>query len=685
MAGGSVAGAQETVVEADYAGDIYGDHDANGWGNYDGNSPNDNSVTINAGVTVTKRLDGLSCMVAGAGETSKNHSGNTVTVYGTVEGDVAGVAFQAGGEHADHNTVVIGNGGKVTGDVYGGKKAGAPGGYTSDNEVRITGGTVGGTVYGSSGNGDAKDNVVRIAGNSTVNQVIGGNAYSGDYVATGNKVYVEDSTVTWGITGGNALNGSATGNLISLKNATVGSDVYGGDRTNPDATSDILTGNVLNLAGANTVGGTVENFATIKLSDDLTWNAAKPVLTAEKFENYGTLDITAATALANQTAPGTMTLLSSDTANDFNGLKLAYDDATLANPATLNAANASLAVYTGDVAATTASGGVTLTYMPVHTVSINRDGAGTYKTVTYTAGGNATKLAFGNVEWKDSGALIDHTTKWAEVSFNGAAVDTSSINFTNIQSLNANQQMTLVSSFGSTVGTITGTTYKIGSTLQGKGRASLSGTNLIYTVETGTTQPASGGDDGGSSWEPDPQPANPGNNSGGSTNNASGTNTGKNNNANGTNANKNNNATSANANKNSNAGSGKNANGNTANTSGNKNTSGNNGGNLLSGGNANANNANGSGSSGSKPALEVQPQTHNTVMSAEVSMAALSAGNDFVGAATEGLALASNVGADGVSSYANMGGGSMRQETGSHVDAHTWNAIIALGHQNKKN
>ncbi len=77
-------------------------------------------------------------------------------------------------------------------------------------------------------------------------------------------------------------------------------------------------------------------------------------------------------------------------------------------------------------------------------------------------------------------------------------------------------------------------------------------------------------------------------------------------------------------------------------------------------------------------------QTHNTVMGAEVGMAALSVGNDFVGVATEGLSLASNIGADGVSSFAQMGGGSMRQETGSHIDSHTWNAIIALGHANKK-
>ena len=82
--------------------------------------------------------------------------------------------------------------------------------------------------------------------------------------------------------------------------------------------------------------------------------------------------------------------------------------------------------------------------------------------------------------------------------------------------------------------------------------------------------------------------------------------------------------------------------------------------------------------------MTVQEQTHNTVMGASVSMTALSMGNEFVGAATEGLAAPANVGADGVSSFAQMGGGSMRQETGSHVDTHTWNAILALGHQNKK-
>lgn len=66
-----------------------------------------------------------------------------------------------------------------------------------------------------------------------------------------------------------------------------------------------------------------------------------------------------------------------------------------------------------------------------------------------------------------------------------------------------------------------------------------------------------------------------------------------------------------------------------------------------------------------KPIEKNKPETaHNTVMGAEVGMAALSAGNDFVRQATEGLGMASNVGADGISSFAGLGGGSVRKETG---------------------
>lgn len=84
------------------------------------------------------------------------------------------------------------------------------------------------------------------------------------------------------------------------------------------------------------------------------------------------------------------------------------------------------------------------------------------------------------------------------------------------------------------------------------------------------------------------------------------------------------------------------------------------------------------------PDVEPQEETHNVLMGAGAGMATLSAGNDFIGAATEGLSQAANVGADGVSSYAQMGGGSIRQETGSHIDVKSWNAVLALGRKNEK-
>ena len=267
------------------------------------------------------------------------------------------------------------------------------------------------------------------------------------------------------------------------------------------------------------------------------------------------------------------------TARDASGMAYNYANVTDANlnvsgltftnpedvtgTTTLLAANDTLPAGLADVAKP-----ISYQYNPVAGVtvegaingSVSKNGAN----IVYTATENkANKLTFGDVAWKDSGALM---TRPANITFNGADVDTTNINFTNIQSLEANKKMTLVSDFGNSVGTITGAKYKVGSTLEGTGKASLVGNDLIFTAETGTSQ----------------------------------------------------------------------------------------------------------------------EQTHNTVMGAEVGMAALSAGNDFIGAATEGLALASNIGADGVSSFANMGGGSMRQETGSHVDTHTWNAILALGHKNEK-
>ena len=266
---------------------------------------------------------------------------------------------------------------------------------------------------------------------------------------------------------------------------------------------------------------------------------------------------------------------------DFSKFAFENPETISAGTTTLLQANNTLA----DIAATEKN--LSYIYAPVAGVTMDGKITGSYEAtggnLSYTATANqATKLTFADVEWKDSGALLDHAATLTSVSFNGADVDTSNINFTNLQALQDNKKMTLVSSFGDTVGTITGTKYKVGSTLEGTGKASLVDGDLIFTTDAVPT------DDGGTD------------------------------------------------------------------------DSGNSGG------------------------LTVQEQTHNTVMGATVSLATLSAGNDFIGSATEGLAQVANIGDDGISSYANIGGGTMRQETGSHVDTHHWNAILAIGKINKK-
>ena len=103
---------------------------------------------------------------------------------------------------------------------------------------------------------------------------------------------------------------------------------------------------------------------------------------------------------------------------------------------------------------------------------------------TYTVNSNqADKLTFGSVDWKDGGVLL---TRPANITFEGAEVDTSKIHFKNVHGLDANKQMTLVSDFGNNAGKITGSKYYIGATLEGEGSATLNGSDLIFTTKTGT-------------------------------------------------------------------------------------------------------------------------------------------------------------------------------------------------------
>ena len=203
-------------------------------------------------------------------------------------------------------------------------------------------------------------------------------------------------------------------------------------------------------------------------------------------------------------------------------------------------------------------------FAPVEGVTVNATLTGNLTAkdgnVTFTAAENkASLLTFGDVEWKNSGALL---TRPSNIIFAGADVDTSKINFYNEIYLEADRTMTLVSDFGDSVGTVTGGKYLVGTAFEGEGEASLSGSDLIFTTRT---------------------------------------------------------------------------------------------------------------------EAGVSEQTHKAVMAEEANMALLKTGNEYVGKMLEGLGDAANMGKDGISTAAAIGGGASRYETGSHVNTRTWNAAVAVG------
>ncbi|MBR4908286.1 MAG: hypothetical protein IKZ43_04655 [Acidaminococcaceae bacterium] len=207
-------------------------------------------------------------------------------------------------------------------------------------------------------------------------------------------------------------------------------------------------------------------------------------------------------------------------------------------------------------------------YNPVSGVTVKAAITGTLTTsggvVTYTPTANqASKLTFGDVKWDQSKPLM---TRPANITFAGADVDTAKINFVNMTYLDANQKMTLVSNFGDSVGTITGSKYMVGTAFEGEGKASLSGSNLIFTTKT---------------------------------------------------------------------------------------------------------------------EAGLSEQTHKTVMAMDTGLAMLNTGNEFVGKTIAGLADNANKGSDGISTFASVGGGTSRYSTGSHVNTHTWNAVVGVGKTNE--
>ena len=160
----------------------------------------------------------------------------------------------------------------------------------------------------------------------------------------------------------------------------------------------------------------------------------------------------------------TKTILSSNTSEFFNGKAKIDSSIAYGAPHSFN-----IKLTDGVEVSGTHTGGV----------RVSADG----KSLEYVPGTvTVSKITFTNVDWKDSGALIDHSSVWSGVSFDGVDVDTSNICFKNKADAETGSVMTLISGFGNSVGTITGSMYALSNNKKGEGRASLENVNLIYSL-----------------------------------------------------------------------------------------------------------------------------------------------------------------------------------------------------------
>ncbi|MCF0248249.1 MAG: hypothetical protein HUJ86_06555, partial [Synergistes sp.] len=220
---------------------------ANAYGGYtseDGTDAKNNKITVNKdSVAVDKNIYGGYTEGSGSNAVS-----NDVTITGgTIGGTVYGGYVSKDGNAAEN---------KVT--VTDGTIGGATGGYTTsgdatDNEITIAGGKIDGDVIGGrSENGNAADNNVKIAGGETTGDVYGGYA-GGKGNVSDNKITITGGSVDGSLYGGFTADGTASGNEITLSAGTV-DRVIGGYAENGEA-----YGNKINFAGGKVTGDVILN------------------------------------------------------------------------------------------------------------------------------------------------------------------------------------------------------------------------------------------------------------------------------------------------------------------------------------------------------------------------------------------------------------------------------------------
>ena len=409
----------------------------------------DNIINVSGGTVKGSIFGGVARWDGGGSQTESEGivSGNQVNisqkaevsdVYGGYTGPATGYVGVI--TEVTGNSVTLSDNAKA-GSIYGGRAETSSGKDTvHDNTVTLSGGTVNGYVYGgSSTNGNATDNTVKITGGTIKSDIYGGSGM----LATGNKLEISgtETVIEKNLYGGKTgPGGTATGNTVTLGGVAVGESVYGGYVF---GSGNVVNDNTLVLSDAkNAVGNTVQDFETIKLADTLAWSDGATVLKAKKFANNSdstraALDITAVETSLAAAASGQMTLLASETADDFKTLSLLYSVGTEA----LSETNQYKVLKSGaEITEATPVNGVILTSASTHLVSLDKDND--YKNVLYKIENLASKVTLGDMVW---GMGRDLTGSYTFV--NTATVDASNLSFTGTATtaLKKNDEMTLVS------------------------------------------------------------------------------------------------------------------------------------------------------------------------------------------------------------------------------------------------
>lgn len=216
--------------------DIYGGQSGKG------NALN-NSVTLDGAVSQANVIYGGRVEQGTARENAVVMKNGSVTL-----GIFGGIATADGGQAQDNHVTM--SGGSVGEHLIGGYVQNGSGAATG-NSVIFNGGSVTENVYGGrSVNGPAQNNSVTMT-NGSAKWLLGGYSANGNVI--GNSVNVSGGTLT-GVSGGESNSGSATGNIVSISGGTVQSNVNGGFVASG---SGKATGNIVNISGNADLSGAV--------------------------------------------------------------------------------------------------------------------------------------------------------------------------------------------------------------------------------------------------------------------------------------------------------------------------------------------------------------------------------------------------------------------------------------------